>query len=110
MQRSTETASSSRVIGDLIGTDALGVGGGGTGIGRAVALALARTGTHVPSTGRGRDRAPYADGATRAEPEDLVGPVLFLLSAASAFVTGTGLAADGGWTGSIGLPPSPAAS
>jgi NAD(P)-dependent dehydrogenase (short-subunit alcohol dehydrogenase family) len=30
--------------------------------------------------------------------EELVGPVLFLLSAAASFVTGTDLAVDGGWT------------
>jgi 3-oxoacyl-[acyl-carrier protein] reductase len=38
----------------------------------------------------------------RAEPEEIVGPALFLLSDAAGFVTGDCLVADGGWTAYLG--------
>jgi 3-oxoacyl-[acyl-carrier protein] reductase len=38
----------------------------------------------------------------RAEPEEMVGPALFLLSDAAQFVTGECLVADGGWTAYVG--------
>ena len=34
----------------------------------------------------------------RAEPEEMAGPAVFLLSAASGFITGQSLVADGGWS------------
>lgn len=40
-----------------------------------------------------------------AEPDDMVGPALFLLSPESGFVTGAQLAVDGGWTADIGFRP-----
>jgi NAD(P)-dependent dehydrogenase (short-subunit alcohol dehydrogenase family) len=33
-----------------------------------------------------------------ADPEDYVGPVLFLASSASAYMTGSTVTVDGGWT------------
>ncbi|WP_433785002.1 SDR family oxidoreductase [Actinomycetospora sp. CA-101289] len=55
------------------------VTGGGSGIGQRVAreTPMGRMGT----------------------PDDLVGPVVFLLSDAASYVTGTDLLADGGFTG-----------
>lgn len=38
----------------------------------------------------------------RAKPTDMVGPIRFLLSDASAFVTGQCLVADGGWLAQVG--------
>jgi NAD(P)-dependent dehydrogenase (short-subunit alcohol dehydrogenase family) len=51
----------------------------------------------------------YADTAQRsmlrrwAKPQDFIGPVLLLASDAGAFMTGTELFVDGGWTASDGM-------
>ena len=37
------------------------------------------------------------------EPEDLIGPALFLVSGASSYMTGTDIYVDGGWTANGGL-------
>ena len=42
-----------------------------------------------------RDLTPLA---RRGRPEELVGPVVFLVSNASSYVTGEVLMVDGGWT------------
>lgn len=48
--------------------------------------------TIIPRTPLGR----------RADPEEMTGPVLFLLSTAAGFVTGDCLLADGGWVSYVG--------
>jgi NAD(P)-dependent dehydrogenase (short-subunit alcohol dehydrogenase family) len=43
-----------------------------------------------------------ASAVRRAEPEDMVGPTLFLLSDASSFITSHCLIVDGGWLPFVG--------
>jgi NAD(P)-dependent dehydrogenase (short-subunit alcohol dehydrogenase family) len=51
---------------------------------------------HAPAT---RERICSSTPLGRfGEPHELIGPVVFLASDASAFVTGTVLTVDGGWT------------
>ena len=88
---------------DLAGKHALVVGGG-QGIGRATALALARAG----SVRTPRIEAAWADGSVprpdagtferMALPEDIAGPILFLVSDLARMVTGQSLVVDGGST------------
>jgi gluconate 5-dehydrogenase len=82
---------------------------------KALALDLGPSGVRVNSLAPGYIRtamteASYADAAARrareartilgryGEPADLVGAAIFLASDASAYVTGTDLFVDGGWT------------
>jgi NAD(P)-dependent dehydrogenase (short-subunit alcohol dehydrogenase family) len=81
---------------------------------RAMAIDFGSWGVRVNSLCPGyvataMTRASYEDADARraraartilgrwADPEDLVGPCQFLLSEASAYVTGTELVVDGGW-------------
>jgi gluconate 5-dehydrogenase len=81
---------------DWLGQDWLGLGGraalvaGAGGIGEAAALALARAGARVAVTDVSEQRLGTAG--------DLAGPILFLCSAQSAFVTGHVMYVDGGRT------------
>jgi NAD(P)-dependent dehydrogenase (short-subunit alcohol dehydrogenase family) len=61
-----------------------------------------------------RGRPPFLVWANRLAPmgrvgnlEELIGPLLFLVSEASIFVTGHTLVVDGGFTGSSGATPLP---
>lgn len=82
---------------------------------RALAVDLGAIGIRVNNLAPGYTRtamteASYADPERRAqrlrhmilprwgEPEDMVGPAVFLASDASAYVTGLDLLVDGGWT------------
>jgi 3alpha(or 20beta)-hydroxysteroid dehydrogenase len=85
------------------------------GLTKAAASDLARLGIRVNSVHPGAIETPMiADGGFRAErfierhktrmpirrmgqPEDVAGAVVFLASAASAYMTGAELAVDGGW-------------
>jgi NAD(P)-dependent dehydrogenase (short-subunit alcohol dehydrogenase family) len=85
------------------------------GLTRALALEWARRGVRVNALGPGYVHTAmtdpglvddqYAAWVRRntpmgrwAQPEEMVGPVVFLASPASSFVTGQVLVADGGWT------------
>ncbi len=54
-------------------------------------------------TARGRSIIAHTPMARFGTPEDLLGPVLWLLSPASAFVTGTVVAVDGGFSAFSGV-------
>jgi NAD(P)-dependent dehydrogenase (short-subunit alcohol dehydrogenase family) len=89
--------------------------GGVTQLTRALGVEWATTGVRVNAVGPGYCRTPLInqvmddpDWLARvvqrtpmgrlAEPEEIVGPVLFLASSAASYVTGTVLFADGGYT------------
>ena len=82
-------------------------------LGRALALEMAPYGVRVNSIAPGyidtpltRQHAPEVRDRIRTttplgrfgEPRELIGPIVFLASEASSFVTGTTLVVDGGWT------------
>jgi NAD(P)-dependent dehydrogenase (short-subunit alcohol dehydrogenase family) len=89
--------------------------GGLSALARALAVDVGGRGIRVNTVAPGYIRtamtaASYADEEKRAartartalgrwgEPDDVVGAVIFLLSAASAYVTGQELVVDGGWS------------
>lgn len=87
---------------------------------QTLAVEWARTGIRVNALVPGYVRTPLSDSLVergildlerleertpmgrRAEPEEMVGPALFLLSDAARFVTGECLVADGGWKAWVG--------
>jgi NAD(P)-dependent dehydrogenase (short-subunit alcohol dehydrogenase family) len=89
--------------------------GGVTQLTRALGVEWATTGVRVNAVGPGYCRTPLINQVVGdpawlarvvqrtpmgrlAEPEETVGPVLFLASSAASYVTGTVLFADGGYT------------
>jgi|GEM_PF-1087825 len=77
------------------------VTGASSGIGRAIATMLARSGAQVVGVARRVDALAewHAEtGPNTAILDDLAGPVLFLCSPASDYVTGQVLYVDGGFT------------
>jgi NAD(P)-dependent dehydrogenase (short-subunit alcohol dehydrogenase family) len=87
---------------------------------KTLAVEWARLGIRVNALAPGFVRTPISDSLVergvldldqleartplgrRAEPSEIVGPALFLLSDAAAFVTGECLVADGGWRAWVG--------
>ena len=92
-----------------------------TGLVRTLAAEWGPSGVRVNAVAPGFVRTPMNDRAAasgaldldalvlrtparrRAEPEEMVGPIQFLLSPAASFVTGEILLADGGWRAQSGL-------
>jgi 3-oxoacyl-[acyl-carrier protein] reductase len=90
------------------------------GLTKALAAEWGASGVRVNAVSPGFVRTPMTDAAgarglldfeaiaartplrRRADVDEMVGPVLFLLSDAASFVTGTSLVADGGWTAYLG--------
>jgi NAD(P)-dependent dehydrogenase (short-subunit alcohol dehydrogenase family) len=101
---------------------------GVVGLTRTLAAEWGASGVRVNTVAPGFVRTPMTDSAIergvldleaierrtplgrRAEPEEMVGPILFLLSDAASYVSGSCLVVDGGWTASVGPPTDFAAT
>ena len=108
-------------IGGFAGRTAYAVSKHGViGLTKALAAEWGASGVRVNAVSPGFVRTPMTDSAgrrglldfdliesrtplgRRADPNEMVGPILFLLSDAASFVTGVELIADGGWTAQVG--------